>query len=424
MRLKPLKRFTYLLELAVGPFTMAGWSSSVTEAGVQPNWRGQIQLLISAEQWSPTIQPIAEKVANCERLSIDDGLILYKHKDLTEVGKLAGFAKTARFGQNVFFNSNVHINQTNICVLSCKFCAFRRSKKQADSYELSIDSYLEKLDEYSPYIDEVHTVGGLHPDWDIQYYETLFQAVKHKYPDISIKALTAVEIKHLAKNSNLSFQDILIKLKDAGLTSIPGGGAEILNDEIRDIICRGKETTSEYLEIHEAAHINNIPSNCTMLFGTLETLRDRLVHMDLLRTLADKYSLFQCFVPYPFLPDHTRLPEAQLATANEILRTIAISRLMLDSIPHIKAYRMNIGDELAEIALHYGADDVDGTVGQESIMHLAGAQSSLNYNVYNMAKLITDAGFVPIKRDTTYQNFTTVSVEVPKRTKKLNVIQS
>ena len=297
-------------------------------------------------------------------------------------------------------------------------------KKQADSYELSIDSYLEKLDEYSPYIDEVHTVGGLHPDWDIQYYETLFRAVKHKYPDISIKALTAVEIKHLAKNSNLSFQDILIKLKDAGLTSIPGGGAEILNDEIRDIICRGKETTSEYLEIHEAAHINNIPSNCTMLFGTLETLRDRLVHMDLLRTLADKYSLFQCFVPYPFLPDHTRLPEAQLATANEILRTIAISRLMLDSIPHIKAYRMNIGDELAEIALHYGADDVDGTVGQESIMHLAGAQSSLNYNVYNMAKLITDAGFVPIKRDTTYQNFTTVSVEVPKRTKKLNVIQS
>ena len=150
--------------------------------------------------------------------------------------------------------------------------------------------------------------------------------MRDKYPNISIKALTAVEIKHLAKNSNLSFQDILIRLKNSGLTSIPGGGAEILNDEIRDIICRGKETTSEYLEIHEAAHMNNIPSNCTMLFGTLESLRDRLVHMDLLRRLADKYSMFQCFVPYPFLPDHSRLPEAQLATANEILRTIAILR--------------------------------------------------------------------------------------------------
>ena len=424
MQLRPLKRFTYLLELVVRPFTMAEWSSSVTEAGVQPNWREQIQVLISAEKWSPTIQPIAEKIANCKRVTIDEGLILYKHKDLTEIGKLASLAKAARYGKNVFFNSNVHINQTNICVLSCKFCAFRRSKKQTDSYELSIDSYLGKLDEYSPYVDEVHSVGGLHPDWDIGYYETLFQTVRDKYPNISIKALTAVEIKHLAKNSNLSFQDILIRLKNSGLTSIPGGGAEILNDEIRDIICRGKETTSEYLEIHEAAHMNNIPSNCTMLFGTLESLRDRLVHMDLLRRLADKYSMFQCFVPYPFLPDHSRLPEAQLATANEILRTIAISRLMLDSIPHIKAYRMNIGDELAEIALHYGADDVDGTVGQESIMHLAGAKSSLNYNIYNMAKLITDAGFVPIKRDTTYQNFTTVSVEAPKRIKKLNVIQS
>ena len=402
---------------------MTEWTSTLTLAGCDENWVQNLANLLAGNNWSDNLKSIVKKLANGERLSISDGHILYSHQNLHEIGQLANMVKLARFGKNVFFNSNVHINQTNICVLACKFCAFRRSKKQSDAYELSIDDYLGEMEKYSDVIDEVHSVGGLHPDWDIDFYEDLILAAKNKYPNISIKALTAVEIKHLSNQSGTSFVETLSRLKRAGLDSLPGGGAEILNDQVREIICNGKESSAEYLEIHRMAHSLGIPSNSTMLFGTIENIDDRLNHMDKLRNLADEYGLFQCFVPYPFLPDSTRLPEAQLATSNEILRTIAVSRLMLDSIPHIKAYRMNIGDEIAELALNYGADDVDGTVRQESIMHLAGAKSSLNYDIYQMAKLVSDAGYVPVKRNTTYTQFSSVKSEPPKRTKRLKMIQ-
>ena len=402
---------------------MTEWTSTLTLAGCDENWVQNLANLLAGNNWSDDLRSIVKKLANGERLSISDGHILYSHQNLHEIGQLANMVKLARFGKNVFFNSNVHINQTNICVLACKFCAFRRSKKQSDAYELSIDDYLGEMEKYSDVIDEVHSVGGLHPYWDIDFYEDLIMAAKNKYPNISIKALTAVEIKHLSNQSSTSFVETLSRLKRAGLDSLPGGGAEILNDQVREIICNGKESSAEYLEIHRMAHSLGIPSNSTMLFGTIENIDDRLNHMDKLRNLADEYGLFQCFVPYPFLPDSTRLPEAQLATSNEILRTIAVSRLMLDSIPHIKAYRMNIGDEIAELALNYGADDVDGTVRQESIMHLAGAKSSLNYDIYQMAKLVSDAGYVPVKRNTTYTQFSSVKLEPPKRTKRLKMIQ-
>ena len=402
---------------------MTEWTSTLTLAGCDENWVQNLANLLAGNNWSDNLKSIVKKLANGERLSISDGHILYSHQNLHEIGQLANMVKLARFGKNVFFNSNVHINQTNICVLACKFCAFRRSKKQSDAYELSIDDYLGEMEKYSDVIDEVHSVGGLHPDWDIDFYEDLILAAKNKYPNISIKALTAVEIKHLSNQSSTSFVETLSRLKRAGLDSLPGGGAEILNDQVREIICNGKESSAEYLEIHRMAHSLGIPSNSTMLFGTIENIDDSLNHMDKLRNLADEYGLFQCFVPYPFLPDSTRLPEAQLATSNEILRTIAVSRLMLDSIPHIKAYRMNIGDEIAELALNYGADDVDGTVRQESIMHLAGAKSSLNYDIYQMAKLVSDAGYVPVKRNTTYTQFSSVKSEPPKRTKRLKMIQ-
>lgn len=402
---------------------MTDWTSTPSLAGCDVKWVENLNNLLVNYDWSETLQTIVGKLRSGERLTISDGHVLYSHKSLHEVGQLANLVKLARFGNNVFFNSNVHINQTNICVLACKFCAFRRSKKQSDSYELSTDDYLDEIAKYADVIDEVHSVGGLHPDWDVDFYENLISSAKAKFPDISIKALTAVEIKHLSNQSNISFANTLTRLKNAGLDSLPGGGAEILNDEVREIICNGKESSDEYLQIHREAHALGIPSNSTMLFGTIEDIHDRLIHMDKLRNLADEYGLFQCFVPYPFLPDSTRLPEAQLATSNEILRTIAISRLMLDSIPHIKAYRMNIGDEVAELALNYGADDIDGTVRQESIMHLAGANSSLNYDTYQMAKLVSDAGFVPVKRNTIYTKFSSVKLEPPKRAKRLKMIQ-
>ena len=218
---------------------------------------------------------------------------------------------------------------------------------------MDIQEYIVDLERYAPYVDEVHSVGGLHPDWDVAHYESLFKRVREEFPHVSIKALTAVEIKHLGQLSSIPTKEVLRRLHDAGLTSLPGGGAEILDDDVRSIICNGKESSEEYIRIHREAHELGIPSNCTMLFGTVESLAQRVQHMILLRELQSQTSGFQCFVPYPFLPDSSRLPQAQLATGSEVLRTIAVSRLMIPNIPHIKAYRMNIGDHVAELALQY-----------------------------------------------------------------------
>ena len=254
-------------------------------------------------------------------------------------------------------------------------------------------------------MNEVHSVGGLHPDWTVEHYSQLFERIRREHPHISIKALTAVEIKHLSQLSNLSIIDTLSILQKSGLTSLPGGGAEILDDDVRAVICNGKESSQEYLDIHRAAHTIGLPSNCTMLFGTIETVEQRVEHILKLRDLGTETNGFQCFVPYPFLPDSTRLPMAQLSTGQEILRVIAVSRILLDSIPHIKAYRMNIGDELAELALQFGADDIDGTVQQESIMHLAGSTTPLTHDLLQLSKLVENAGCIPVKRNTTYTSF-------------------
>lgn len=384
---------------------MSSWESAIIDADRNKDWRHRLKESISDIKWSDSLQPIVDKIKANKQLDVEDGCVLFETNNLNELGHLANLHKIAMFGNNAYFNSNVHINQTNICVLACRFCAFRRGPKASDAYAMSIDTYLSELDKFSSFVNEVHSVGGLHPDWDVDHYCDLFRKVKEEHPHVSIKALTAVEIKHLSQVSNLSIKDTLIRLQDAGLTSLPGGGAEILDDDVRQIICNGKESSQEYLDIHETAHEIGLPSNCTMLFGTIETAKQRVEHMIQLRDLGDRTQGFQCFVPYPFLPDSTRLPMAQLSTGQEILRVIAISRIMLDSIPHIKAYRMNIGDSMAELALQYGADDIDGTVKQESIMHLAGSKTPLDYGVNQLAKLVTRSGNVPVKRNTTYTQF-------------------
>jgi aminodeoxyfutalosine synthase len=384
---------------------MSSWESAIIDADRNKDWRERLKASISDVKWSDSLQPIVDKIMTNKQLDVEDGCILFETTNLNELGHLANLHKIAMFGNNAYFNSNVHINQTNICVLACRFCAFRRGPKASDAYAMSIETYLSELDKFSSFVSEVHSVGGLHPDWDVDHYCDLFKKVKEEHPHISIKALTAVEIKHLSQVSNISIKETLLKLRDAGLTSLPGGGAEILDDDVRQIICNGKESSQEYLDIHETAHEIGLPSNCTMLFGTIETAKQRIEHMIQLRDLADRTKGFQCFVPYPFLPDSTRLPMAQLSTGQEILRVIAISRIMLDSIPHIKAYRMNIGDSMAELALQYGADDIDGTVKQESIMHLAGSNTPLDYGVNQLAKLVTRSGNVPVKRNTIYTEF-------------------
>ncbi|MGB1364911.1 MAG: CofH family radical SAM protein [Candidatus Poseidoniaceae archaeon] len=384
---------------------MTGWVSTTALADRDPDWRRNLKQSLQAEQWSNSLQKIVDKIIKDIPLEQEDGLLLFAEPNLFELGKLAHLHKQAMYGNKAYFNSNVHINQTNICVLACRFCAFRRGPKADDAYALTIENYLEELSKFSPYVNEVHSVGGLHPEWTVDHYSDLFQRIRSDHPHISIKALTAVEIKHLAQLSEFSIRDTLVRLKTSGLTSLPGGGAEILDDDVRAIICNGKESSQEYLDIHRTAHEIGLPSNCTMLFGTIETTAQRIDHILKLRDLGAETNGFQCFVPYPFLPDSTRLPAAQLSTGQEVLRVIAVSRILLDSIPHIKAYRMNIGDELAELALQFGADDIDGTVQQESIMHLAGSTTPLTHDLQQLSKLVRDAGCVPIKRNTTYSEF-------------------
>ena len=373
--------------------------------GESVDWETSLSEQLNREQWPEELTDIVEKLSIGTPLSKEDGVFLFNYKDLDTLGYLANTVKMARFSDRAFFNLNVHINQTNICTLACKFCAFRRGRRAADAYQMEIDEYVEDLRKYSEFVEEVHSVGGLHPEWDVDHYCKLFQRVKLEFPRIHIKALTAVEVKHIANLSGITVLETLSRLKDSGLGSLPGGGAEILDDDVREVICKGKESSDEYLSIHEAAHSIGLPTNCTMLFGTIETIEHRVEHMIKLRNLQEKTSGFQCFVPYPYLPDDSRLPQAQLASGTEILRVIAISRMMLNNIPHIKAYRMNLGDYVAELALQFGADDIDGTVQKESIMHLAGSNASLDFDKNQIAKLVSNAGLTPIQRNTTYTDF-------------------
>jgi aminodeoxyfutalosine synthase len=385
---------------------MKSWASDMATCGVNEDWLVRLdQLLPPTEFFDSELREIVDAIRSGRHLTQEQGITLWNYPNLSVVASLAAACKQARFDDNVFFNSNLHVNQTNICTLACKFCAFRRGPKAKDAYALSIDEFIERIRPYGEIIDEVHTVGGLHPEWDVTYYESLFSAVKKAYPDIHIKSLSAVEIKHIAEVSGISPRSLLSRLNKSGLDSLPGGGAEILDDEVRNVICNGKESSDEYIAIHRDAHSIGMPTNCTMLFGTIETVEQRIAHLCKLRAQQDETGGFQCFVPYPYLPDNSRLPEAQLASGSEVLRMIAISRLMLDNIPHIKAYRMNIGDRMSELALHHGADDFDGTVGHEEIMHEAGSDSIVGYSKSELTKFILEAKGIPVLRNSNYTNF-------------------
>jgi len=359
----------------------------------------------------PLLSRALENLIDGGRISKEDGSDLYRNTELPGLTALARMIKQSRYGNYVFFNENLHVNTTNICSLACRFCAFRKGTRHNDAYALTAKEFASRIEPYYGVIDEVHAVGGLHPEWNIENYSKIYELTKSRFPDISIKSLTAVEVKHIAARSHLSIKETLISLKKSGLNSLPGGGAEILVDSIRDRICMGKEKSSEYLEIHAIAHELGIPTNCTMLFGTIESIEDRMTHFDKLRVQQDSSSGFQCFVPYPFLEDNTRLPEAKLASGEEVIRVIAMSRIMLDNIPHIKAYRMNIGDNLASVAINSGADDIDGTVGHEEIMHDAGSTANVSYDSAKLARLIISSDQEPLKRDSTYTRFEYVDAE-------------
>jgi aminodeoxyfutalosine synthase len=357
------------------------------------------------------LHPIAEKVIQGERLQGLDALVLYATPDLLGLGLLAEFANRRRNGDRVFFSANQHINPTNVCILrnTCSFCSFARMPKEEGAYTRSLDEVFLEADQASGTpTREFHIVGGLHPKLRLNYYTDMIRGLKTRHPHIHIKALTAVEIAHLARIEKLSEREVLIALREAGLTSLPGGGAEVFSTAVRATIAERKLTGEEWLRVHRVAHELGIPSNCTMLYGHVATAEDRIQHLDMLRTLQDQTSGFLTYIPLAYHPDHNELGEeigrvGTATTGYEDLKNIAVGRLYLDNIPHVKTHWPMVTPFLSQIALSFGCDDVEGTVVYERIYHEAGAQTAMHMPYMELVRLIRGAGKRPVERDSLYQ---------------------
>jgi aminodeoxyfutalosine synthase len=348
---------------------------------------------------------IENKVRQGERLSLEDGVFLFTTPDLLRVAQLAHSVRTKLHGTTTYYNWNLHLNTTNVCQADCLFCSFARIKTgMPQAYTMSIDDAKKWITErYKTGMTEIHIVNGLNPDLDFQYYLDLLQMIGEHFPALHRKAFTAVEIHFFAERYNMTYAEVLTKLREAGLGSLPGGGAEIFAERVRKKICRDKATADEWLGVHRAAHQLGIKSNCTMLYGTIETLEERIDHMIRLRGLQDETNSFQVFIPLAFHNEGNRMERLPAPTGLEDLRVIAVSRLMLDNIPHIKAYWVMLGIKTAQTALMFGANDMDGTVTEEKIYHMAGSHSPDALAISEIQQMIRAGGFTPVERTTTYQ---------------------
>lgn len=347
---------------------------------------------------------IKRKISNGERISKEDALYLFNSNEIHQIGELADEVSRKINSRRAYFILNRHINLTNICINRCRFCAFSRSKEDPDAYEMSIDEVLERIKEAQQvlsYLSEVHIVSGLHPDWDFEYYLQMLRSIKQEFSRIIIKAFTAVEIDYLAKKAGLNIEEALIKLREAGLDIMPGGGAEIFAPEIRNVICPEKISGERWLEIIKTAHELGIKTNATMLYGHLESFENRVEHLFRLRELQDQTRGFLAFIPLSYQPDNANI-KGPYPSGIDDLKTIAISRLVLDNIPHIKAYWIMLGEKLAQVALLFGADCIEGTVIEEKIAHSAGARSKKGNTIQELIHLIKETGKVPAERDSFY----------------------
>jgi aminodeoxyfutalosine synthase len=348
--------------------------------------------------------PISEKVFARERLSLQDAITLYQSADILAVGWLANHVRERMHGNVAYFNVNRHINPTNVCVAACRLCAFGRKKDAPGAYTMALDEAFETAASgYSEAVTEFHIVGGLHPDLPFQYYLDLIAGLKERFPQVHIKALTMVEIAFLAKRAKLSIEETLRQLKASGLDSLPGGGAEIFNERVRRVICDHKIDGDQWLETARAAHNLGLKSNATMLYGHIENEEDRADHLVRLRTLQDDTHGFQTYIPLAFHPANTPLQHLSTTTGMLDLKQIAVGRLVLDNFPHIKAYWQMMSPKVAQIALRFGADDIDGTVIEEKIYHDAGATTPQGLRRHDLMRLITEAGREPVERDTMYR---------------------
>jgi aminodeoxyfutalosine synthase len=350
--------------------------------------------------------PIRDKVLAGQRLTDADALRLLESRDLAALGALANHVREARHGNLAFYNRNVHLNPTNVCVATCKFCSFARKDDQqaSDGYTMGLDEAVEKVLSKRPLgITEVHIVAGLHPTLPWAYYTGLLSRIHQAWPELSIKAFTAIEYHYWAEKFGKSYEQVLTELREAGLTTIPGGGAEIFAPRVRRKICDDKATADQWIEIHRTAHRLGIRSNATMLYGHIERLDERVDHMRRLRELQDETHGFQVFIPLAFHPEHNMIGKAYpKPTGYDALRTAAVARLYLDNFDHIKAYWVSMGERLAQVALAFGVDDLDGTVLEERIYHMAGSTVPQALSERTLHDLIRAAGRVPAERDSLY----------------------
>ena len=360
------------------------------------------------------LQDIVEKLDTNVRLTADDGVQLFECADLFAVGWLANREREKRHGARTYFNHNIRLEATNVCVASCLFCAFARLKPgDTGAYTMSLEEAWDKLRQRANQpLTEVHVVNGLHPDLPFEYYTELLRGFKAIRPDIQLKCFTAVEIAFFADLYGKTDEGVLRELMDAGLDSLPGGGAEVFSERVRRKICHDKCGTERWLDIHRTAHRLGIRSNVTMLYGHIETLRERVEHMLQARTLQHETGGFQAFIPLAFHPDNNQMQKLPAPTATDTLRVHAVARLMLDNIPHVKAFWIATGVEVAQTALWFGVDDLDGTVQEERIYHMAGASTPEAMTPDEIGGLIVEAGRQPVERDTFY-NVVSVPSEHP-----------
>jgi len=354
-----------------------------------------------------SLEPTAEKVFGGERLSSEDGVALYQSHDLLALGYLANHVRERLHGNATYFNVNRHINPTNVCVASCKLCAFGRKPDAAGAYTMALEEAFRRAGEgWTEAVTEFHIVGGLHPDLPFDYYLDLLRGLKERFPSVHLKAFTAVEIGYYAHITRLSVREVLERMKEAGLGSLPGGGAEIFAPAVRRVICDHKIGAHMWLKIHRTAHELGLHSNATMLYGHIESAEDRVDHLLQLRQLQDGTRGFQTFIPLAFHPANTelgKLVEHTETTGFMDLKNVAVARLLLDNFPHIKAYWIMMTPRVAQVALRFGADDLDGTVVEEKIYHDAGADTPQVMTRQAIVRLIRDAGREPIERDTLYR---------------------
>jgi aminodeoxyfutalosine synthase len=361
------------------------------------------------------LDPITEKVERGDRLTREDALALFRSPDLLTIGRLADHANRAKHGDRVSFAANQHINPTNVCVLrnTCVFCSFARMPKEDGAYTRSLDEVFAEADaaRANP-TREFHIVGGLHPTLRLSYYLDMFRGLARRHPGVHIKALTAVEVAHLARIEHMSPRDVLLAMKDAGVTSLPGGGAEVFSRAARAAIADRKLSGDEWLAVHREAHRLGIPSNCTMLYGHVETLEDRVDHLLALRALQDDTGGFLTYIPLAYHPDHNELGTAlgrtgTATTGVDDLKNIAVGRLILDNIPHVKTHWPMVTPFLSQVALTFGCDDLEGTVVFERVYHEAGAPTPMWLSYDEIVSLIRGAGKEPVERDSLYRTVRT-----------------